>query len=223
MSTTAFIFDLDGVIVDTAKYHFHAWKKLADELGISFTEEDNENFKGVSRRRCLEILLEMGNIEMTKEEFEDCLYRKNEDYLSYVRKMTKDEILPDVPRILNYLKENNVPIALGSASKNAVPILETVGLTSYFLTVVDGTKVTKAKPDPEVFLRAAENIGCAKEDCIVIEDAKAGIEAALNAGMRTIGIGDAKVLGAAHYVFADFTEISTEFVAGLLANGHKPE
>ena len=223
MSTKAFIFDLDGVIVDTAKYHFHAWKKLADELGITFTEEDNENFKGVSRRRCLEILLEMGNIEMTEEEFEDCLFRKNEDYLSYIRKMTKDEILPDVPRILNYLKENNIPMALGSASKNAVPILETVGLTSYFLTVVDGTKVTKAKPDPEVFVRAAENIGCAQEDCIVVEDAKAGIEAALNAGMRTIGIGDSKVLGAADYVFSDFTEISTEFVAGLLANGQRPE
>ena len=220
MGKTAFIFDLDGVIVDTAKYHYHAWKKLADELGVPFTEEDNENFKGVSRRRCLEILLEMGNIEMTEAEFEACLHRKNEDYLSFIRKMTKDEILPDVPRVLNYLKEHNIPMALGSASKNAVPILETVGLTSYFQTVVDGTKVTKAKPDPEVFERAAEHIGCAKKNCIVVEDAKAGIEAALRAGMRTIGIGDARVLGAADYVFKDFTEISTEFVAGLITNGH---
>jgi len=223
MGTKAFIFDLDGVIVDTAKYHYHAWKKLADELGVTFTKEDNENFKGVSRRRCLEILLEMGNIEMSEAEFEDCLFRKNEDYLSYIRKMTKDEILPDVPRILNYLKENNIPMALGSASKNAVPILETVGLTSYFLTVVDGTRVTNAKPDPEVFVRAAGDIGCALEHCIVVEDAKAGIEAALNAGMKTIGIGDSKVLGAADYVFTDFTEITTEFVAGLLANGQRPE
>lgn len=223
MSKKAFIFDLDGVIVDTAKYHFLAWKKLADELGISFTEEDNENFKGVSRRRCLEILLEMGNIEMTKSEIEDCLYRKNEDYLSYIRKMTKDEILPDVCRILNYLRDRNIPMALGSASKNAVPILETVGLTPYFRTVVDGTNVTKAKPDPEVFIRAAESLGCEQENCIVVEDAKAGIEAAQNAGMKTIGIGKSEILGAADYVFTDFTEISTDFVATLLENGHLPK
>lgn len=221
MSTKAFIFDLDGVIVDTAKYHYRAWKSLADELGIPFTEEDNENFKGVSRRRCLEILLQMGNIVMSETEFESCLEKKNDEYLSYISKMTQDEILPDVPRVLEFLKERNIPMALGSASKNAMPILESVGLTSYFLTVVDGTKVTKAKPDPEVFERAAAIIGCDGEDCIVVEDAKAGIEAAQNAGMRTIGIGEQKVLGAADYVFSDFTEISNDFIARLIANGHR--
>ena len=194
MMNTGFIFDLDGVIVDTAGYHYLAWKKLADELGVEFTEEDNEQFKGVSRKRCLEILLEMGNIEADPEQFETWLKEKNEDYLSYIGNMDESEILPDVPKVLNYLKEKQVPLALGSASKNASPILEKVKLKAYFKIIVDGNAVTKAKPDPEVFLIAANDLGVAPENCIVFEDALAGIQAANDAGMTSVGIGDPQVL-----------------------------
>ena len=137
MNKTGFIFDLDGVIVDTAKYHYLAWKNLADELGIDFTEEDNEKFKGVSRKRCLELLLEMGKISVSQEQFDAWLEEKNEDYLKYISNMDKTEILPDVTKVLGYLKEKGIPMALGSASKNAVSILKKVELMSYFDAIVD--------------------------------------------------------------------------------------
>ena len=211
-----FIFDLDGVIVDTAKYHYLAWKKLANHLGFEFTKEQNELFKGVSRKRCLEILLEIGNREATQEEFDTWMVEKNVDYLKYIENMDATEILPDVPRILEFLKNNNIPIALGSASKNAQPILEKVGLLHYFDTIVDGNNVTKAKPDPEVFLLAARQLGVNPDDCIVFEDAVAGVEAANAAKMISIGIGDEKVLFEAQLNFNDFTEISNDFIKDLL-------
>ena len=212
-----FIFDLDGVIVDTAKYHYLAWKHLADELGIPFTEQDNERFKGVSRKRCLEILLEMGGMEVSGEQFNRWLHEKNEDYLSHISKMDASEILPDVPRVLDYLRDRNIPMALGSASKNARPILEKVGLLSYFNTIVDGNEVVKAKPDPQVFLLAAERLGVSPNQCVVFEDALAGIEAANKAGMQSIGIGDPDILTEADAVFRDFTEIDVDYLRGLLA------
>ena len=167
MKKACFIFDLYGVIVDTAKYHYMAWKNLADELGIEFTEEDNEKFKGVSRKKCLELLSEMGNISVSKEQFDTWLEEKNEDYLKYISKMDENEILPDVTKVLNYLKDKGIPMALGSASKNAVSILEKVELMPYFDAIVDGTQVTKAKPDPEVFLIAAKRIGAEPENFVV--------------------------------------------------------
>lgn len=216
MNKTGFIFDLDGVIVDTAKYHYLAWKNLADELGIEFTIEDNENFKGVSRRRCLEILLEMGGISVSKEQFEAWLVEKNEDYLQYILKMDENEILPDVKRILNYLKEQKIPMALGSASKNAIPILEKVSLLRYFDAIVDGNAVTKAKPDPEVFLIAAAKLGVDPLGCVVFEDAVAGIEAANSAKMLSIGIGDSEVLSESKFSFEDFTKIDIDFLNRLV-------
>ena len=216
MNNKAFIFDLDGVIVDTTKYHYLAWKKLADELGIPFTESDNERFKGVSRRRCLEILLEIGNTSMSESEFESCLVRKNEDYLVYVETMNEEEILPGVPEVLNHLKQRNVPMALGSASKNARVILEKVGLLSYFQAIVDGTQVTVAKPDPEVFLQAADLLNAENEKCIVFEDAQAGIEAANKAGMMSIGIGEKEILGHADYVFKNLDEMGIDWLNDLL-------
>ncbi len=215
MVKRGFIFDLDGVIVDTAKYHYLAWKHLANELGFEFTEEQNEAFKGVSRRRCLEILLELGGITVDEAQFNKWLFEKNEDYLSYIAKMDASEILPDVPKVLSYLRENKVPMALGSASKNAIPILEKVDLLSYFDTVVDGNKVTRAKPDPEVFLIAAHDIGMPPEKCVVFEDAVAGIEAANTANMVSVGIGDPEVLSDARYVFRDFTVIDIDFIKQL--------
>lgn len=213
-----FIFDLDGVIVDTAKYHYLAWKKLANELGFEFTKEQNELFKGVSRKRCLEILLEIGNREATQKEFDTWMIEKNLDYLQFIENMDESEILPDVPKVLEYLKKNNIPIALGSASKNAQPILEKVGLLPYFDTIVDGNNVTKAKPDPEVFLLAAKQLGVNSNDCVVFEDAVAGVEAANAAKMISIGIGDEKVLIEAKFNFTDFTQISTNFIKDLIEN-----
>ena len=216
MNRKGFIFDLDGVIVDTAKYHYLAWKKLANELGFEFTEEQNEMFKGVSRKRCLEILLDIGNIDATQEQFDRWMIEKNEDYLAFIDKMDASEILPDVPKVLEFLEKRNQPIALGSASKNAQPILEKVELLHYFQSIVDGNSVTKAKPDPEVFLIAANDLKMNPEDCIVFEDSVAGIQAANIANMISIGIGNEKVLHEADYIFKDFTEIEDEFLMKLI-------
>lgn len=213
-----FIFDLDGVIVDTAKYHYLAWKKLANELGFEFTKEQNELFKGVSRKRCLEILLEIGKLEATQKQFDTWMIEKNADYLAYIDNMDESEILPEVPKILEFLKGNDIPIALGSASKNARPILEKVGLLSYFDIIVDGNNVLKAKPDPEVFLLAAKQLGVDANDCIVFEDAVAGIQAANSANMISIGIGDYKILNEAKFNFQNFTQISIKFIQGLIKN-----
>ncbi|MCL6461637.1 MAG: beta-phosphoglucomutase, partial [Flavobacterium micromati] len=201
----AFIFDLDGVIVDTAKYHFLAWKKIATELGIDFTHEHNELLKGVSRVRSLDIILELGNKEASQEDKNKWLTQKNEDYLSQLVDMDSSEILPGVFKVLQFLKENNQPIALGSASKNARPILEKTGIISYFDVIVDGNDVTNAKPDPEVFLNAAQLLNVKPEDAIVFEDSVAGIQAANIAKMTSIGIGDETILHEAQYIFKDFT------------------
>ncbi|WP_424002936.1 beta-phosphoglucomutase [Maribacter sp. IgM3_T14_3] len=221
MEKVGFIFDLDGVIVDTAKYHYLAWRKLANELGFEFTKEQNELFKGVSRKRCLEILLDIGNITATQDQFDTWMVEKNVDYLAYIEKMDSSEILPDVTRVLQYLKNKNIPIALGSASKNARPILEKVDLLPYFDSIVDGNSVTKAKPDPEVFLIAADNLGVSANSCVVFEDAVAGIQAANAANMVSIGIGDAEILNEADYNFNDFTEMSDDFLDSLINKQHK--
>ncbi|WP_339836739.1 beta-phosphoglucomutase [uncultured Maribacter sp.] len=221
MGKVGFIFDLDGVIVDTAKYHYLAWKKLANELGFEFSKEQNELFKGVSRKRCLEILLDIGKVKATQAQFDTWMVEKNVDYLNYIEDMNASEILPDVPRVLDYLKKENIPIALGSASKNAKPILEKVNLVSYFDSIVDGNSVTKAKPDPEVFLIAANNLGVAASSCVVFEDAVAGIQAANSAKMTSIGIGDSNILNEADYNFKDFTEISDSFLASILNKNYK--
>lgn len=212
MNKKAFIFDLDGVIVDTAKYHYLAWKKLANDLGFQFTKEQNEMFKGVSRKRCLEILLDIGNVQATQDQFDKWMVEKNIDYLKYIDKMDESEILTDVIRILDFLKTNKQPIALGSASKNAKPILDKVRLLSYFNAIVDGNNVTRAKPNPEVFLIAAKQLGVNADNCLVFEDAVAGIQAANNANMTSIGIGNKQVLHEAKHVFNDFTEIDNEFL-----------
>lgn len=216
MKTKGFIFDLDGVIVDTAKYHFLAWKKLANDLGIDFTEEENEQLKGVSRVKSLEKILAWGNKTLSEKEFNAQMAKKNEDYLSHIAKMDESEILPDVPKVLNYLNENKQPISLGSASKNARTILDRVNLKKQFDAIVDGNDVTKAKPDPEVFLIAAKLLNVAPENCIVFEDSVAGVEAANVANMISIGIGSKDVLGHANYVFNDFTEISEDFIKQLI-------
>ena len=218
MNKKGFIFDLDGVIVDTAKYHFLAWKHLADELNIPFTEVENEQLKGISRVHSLEKILALGNLSISKENFDKLMAEKNEDYLKYISEMTNTEILPDVLNTLNFLKNNHQKIALGSASKNASAILEKVGLINDFEVIIDGNKVTQAKPNPEVFIKAASGLEVEAKDCIVFEDSLAGIKAANSGGMMSIGIGSKEVLFEADYVFKDFTEITSEFLQKLMNN-----
>jgi beta-phosphoglucomutase len=205
----AAIFDLDGVIVDTAKYHYLAWKRLAKELGFDFTETDNERLKGVSRIRSLEILLEIGNVSLDEETKLESATRKNEWYMNYIRHMDASEILPGAMEYLKMLRSKGVRIALGSASKNAPLILEQLGIFPLFDTVIDGNKVSKAKPDPEVFLRAAQELNVSTSDCVVFEDAEAGIEAAHRAGMKVIGIGKPSLLKKADIVIAGLHQLVT--------------
>lgn len=214
--TKAFIFDLDGVIVDTAKYHYLAWQKIASELGIEFTLEHNELLKGVSRVRSLDIILELGKVEASQEDKDKWLIQKNEDYLSYLVDMDESEILPGVLPVLKFLKEQNQPIALGSASKNARPILDKTGILHYFNAIVDGNDVSNAKPDPEVFLIAAKLLKTKPENSIVFEDSVAGIQAANIGKMVSVGIGEESVLHEAQYIFKDFTHIDLSFLEALI-------
>ena len=216
MNKKAFIFDLDGVIVDTAKFHFLAWKKLADSLNINFTHEINEQLKGVSRVRSLEIILSQGNVQASQEDKNNWLVQKNEDYLAFVHQMDKSEILPRVEEVLQFLKTNNQYVVLGSASKNARPILEKVNILHYFDALVDGNDVTDAKPDPEVFLQGANQVQVAYKDAIVFEDSVAGIQAANVAGMTSVGIGEKEVLHESDFCFRDFTEMSNDFIMQLI-------
>jgi beta-phosphoglucomutase len=218
MTKKAFIFDLDGVIVDTAKYHYLAWKKIANELGIEFTHDHNELLKGVSRVRSLEIILGLGKVEASQAQKDQWLIQKNEDYLSYLVDMDQSEILPGVMTVLEFLKANHQPIALGSASKNARPILEKTGILSFFDAIVDGNDVTNAKPDPEVFLQAAQKLVVSNDNSIVFEDSVAGIQAANIASMISIGIGDATILNEAKFNFKDFTYIDETFLNSLINN-----
>ncbi|NRT16038.1 beta-phosphoglucomutase [Flavobacterium sp. 28A] len=216
MRTKAFIFDLDGVIVDTAKYHYLAWQKIAQELNIDFTLEHNELLKGVSRVRSLDIILELGNVQASQEDKNKWLVQKNDEYLSYLVDMDQSEILPGVIPVLEFLKQNNQPIALGSASKNARPILEKTGIIHFFDAIVDGNDVSNAKPDPEVFLIAAKHLNSNPADAIVFEDSVAGVQAANIAKMISIGIGEEKTLHEAQYIFEDFTQITTRFIQELI-------
>ncbi|WP_016988191.1 beta-phosphoglucomutase [Flavobacterium sp. ACAM 123] len=216
MNKKAFIFDLDGVIVDTARYHFLAWQKIANELNIDFTLEHNELLKGVSRVRSLDIILEIGKVEATQEDKNKWLIQKNEEYLTYLVDMDQSELLPGVLSMLQHLKEKNQAIALGSASKNARPILEKTGIRHYFDAIVDGNDVTNAKPDPEVFLIAAKLLGVNPENAIVFEDSVAGVQAANIGKMTSIGIGEESILYEAKYIFKDFTQIEKGFIASLI-------
>lgn len=226
MNKIGVIFDLDGVIVDTAKYHFLAWKDLADHLGFEFTETHNELLKGVSRVRSLEILLDIGNIELSDEKKQDVLVSKNEHYLEYINNMGDEEILPGVNKLLDALDDLGIQYVLGSASKNAQLILKQVNLLNRFAGIVDGNSVSKAKPDPEVFLIGAKKLNLQPEQCIVFEDAIAGIEAANAANMISIGIGDEKTLHEADFNFNNLTEIPNDFftkaISEKILNNNEP-
>ena len=204
----AVIFDLDGVLVDTAKYHYLAWKRLAEELNIEFSLQDNERLKGVSRMQSLEIILEIGNITLDYDTKIELAEKKNIWYVEYISKLTPKDILPGVIGFLKSIKVDGIKIALGSASKNSMLILNKLNLTNYFDAIIDGTKVSKAKPDPEVFLKGAEALKVLPSECIVFEDAEAGVEAAINAGMYCIGIGSKNILKKANLVLSGFSDMT---------------
>jgi beta-phosphoglucomutase len=192
----ACIFDLDGVIVDTAVYHYKAWKRLANSLGFDFTEHQNEQLKGVSRVRSLELILGWGGVTKTATEQEVLATQKNTWYMEMVNQMKPDEILPGAKEFVEVCRKAGIKIALGSASKNSMTILNKIGITNLFDAVIDGNKVSKAKPDPEVFLEGAKALSVEPEDCVVFEDAIAGVEAAKAGSMKVVGIGQPGVLDA---------------------------
>jgi len=216
MSTIkACIFDLDGVIVDTAVYHYKAWRRLANELGFDITEEQNEQLKGVSRVRSLELILQWGGVVKTAAEQAELAQRKNEWYVEMISHMTPAEILPGAKEFLESCRAAGLKTALGSASRNSVTILDKIGMAGLFDAVIDGNKVSKPKPDPEVFLKGAEALNIPPANCVVFEDAIAGIEAAKNGGMKTVGVGSPKVLGEADLVISGLNEMSLEKLSAL--------
>ncbi|WP_129716026.1 beta-phosphoglucomutase [Pedobacter sp. SYP-B3415] len=193
----ACLFDLDGVLVDTAVFHYQAWKRLAATLGFDFTEEQNEELKGISRMESLAKILNWGGQVKSDAEAIELATTKNNWYVEMISAMTPADVLPGARSFLEELKKNDIRIALGSASKNAGLILERTGLTALFDAVVDGNTVSRSKPDPEVFLKGAEILDCSPQACVVFEDAVAGIQAAKNAGMKAIGIGNPEILSGA--------------------------
>ncbi|MEA5256926.1 beta-phosphoglucomutase [Arcicella aquatica] len=206
----ACLFDLDGVIVDTAVYHFQAWRRLANELGFDFTEHQNEQLKGISRMESLELILKWGNVTLTEAEKLAWATRKNDWYLDLVKLMTPKEVLPGVEKFLTDLREAGIKIALGSASKNSKLILERINMLDYFDAIIDGNNITKGKPDPQVFLMGAEATGSLPSECVVFEDAVAGIQAAKAGGMKAIGVGAADILTEADFVIAGFEEMTLD-------------
>ncbi|QQR90917.1 MAG: beta-phosphoglucomutase [Myxococcales bacterium] len=212
MSIKAFIFDLDGVITDTAVYHFMAWKKLADELGIAFDEKDNERLKGVSRIRSLEIILEKSDKQYSAAEIDTLADIKNEDYKALIRTITPKDILPGVKQAFAWLKSHEIKIGLASASKNAAVVVEALGMTKDFDYIADAAKIKNSKPAPDVFLDVATALKFSPGQCVGIEDAAAGIEAIKTAGMFAVGIGDAKILNQADLIFSAMSHFDPETV-----------
>ncbi|TCK82674.1 beta-phosphoglucomutase [Albibacterium bauzanense] len=211
----ACLFDLDGVLVDTAIYHYKAWRRLANELGFDFTEKDNEKLKGISRIQSLKLILEWGGIKKTSKEIEELSQKKNDWYLEMIADIQPNELLPGSREFLQELKDHGIKIALGSASKNAIIILDKTNIRHFFDAIVDGNMVQASKPDPEVFLIGAKLLNIQPQQCVVIEDAVAGVEAALAGNMKVIGIGDKGVLKEANLVVASLAEMSIDQLNSL--------
>ncbi|KAB7733089.1 beta-phosphoglucomutase [Rudanella paleaurantiibacter] len=218
MPISAFLFDLDGVIVDTAVFHYQAWRRMANELGFDISHEFNETLKGVSRMDSLDLILAHGGVTLTDERKLELATQKNDWYLELVSRMTPNDILPGVAGFFHQLKHAQPPLktALGSVSKNARLILERIHMVDQFDAIIDGTKITRGKPDPEVFLNGAAELGVAPADCVVFEDAVAGVEAAKRAGMFAVGIGSPDVLTEADLVVPSLEHLTvTELLAAV--------
>lgn len=208
----AFIFDLDGVITDTAEYHFLAWKALADDLGITFTRDDNEELKGVSRMDSLEKILELGGRtkDFTAEEKEALADKKNDHYLTLIQNITPADLLPAIKELIADIKAKGLKLGLASASKNAFTVMESLGMKSEFDIIVDAKTVVNGKPHPEVFLRAAEMLGVEPEACIGVEDAAAGVQAIKSARMFAVAVGPKESFENADIVYDSTAELSFE-------------
>ncbi len=204
----AFIFDLDGVLTDTAEYHYQSWKLLCKEQGIPFDRKINEKLRGVSRRKSLEIIL--GDQKVSPGKFSEMLERKNNYYRESIKNISKKDLFPGVEKVLEELKGKGIKLALGSSSKNARPVIEGLGVKDFFEAIADGNSVEKAKPAPDIFLFAAEKLGVVPENCVVVEDAEAGIEAALTAGMFVVGIGPWERVGKSHIHFPEIGKINLD-------------
>ena len=211
----ACIFDLDGVIVDTAGYHYLAWKRLANQLDFDFTLEDNEKLKGISRKESLELILKWGMVSKTSVEKEELAQLKNTWYVEMISGMTPADVLPGALQFLKDVKASGYKTALGSASKNAGIILNKVELTNYFDAIVDGNVVTASKPDPQVFLKGAKMLGVNPLACVVFEDAIAGVEAAKNGGMKVVGIGSIETLAGADLIVGSLQEMNISLLNEL--------
>jgi len=216
----AVIFDLDGVIVDTALFHYEGWKRLADELGVPFDKKANEKLRGVPRRESLLALLGYNPGEEKIKEYTD---RKNEYYLQMVNKLKPSDTLPGARQILRDLKANGFKLALGSSSKNARLVLRLIDMTEKFDAIVDGTEISKGKPDPELFIKCAQRLEVEPINCLVVEDAESGIEAAIAAGMHTLGIGSPESLGRAQRVVNGLDEIDVAGIASLIEDTPVPK
>lgn len=203
-----FIFDLDGVLVDTAKYHYQAWKRMANKLGFDFSEKENEQLKGVGRRDSLDLILSWGEKEISESEKERLMADKNTDYMELIKSMDANSALDGAVKFLEGARILNLKVALASSSKNAPYILELTSITQYFEAIVDGTQITNGKPDPEIFLTASQRLGLMPSELVVFEDARAGVDAAIAGGFRTVGIGDEKVLSAAEVVYSGLDKIT---------------
>jgi beta-phosphoglucomutase len=208
----AFLFDLDGVIVDTAVYHYQAWKRLANELGFDISEEFNEGLKGVSRTDSLNLILAHGGLTLPDEEKEELAARKNDWYLALVSRMTSGDILPGVATFFSQVRKAGLKTALGSVSKNAPLILERIGMTDAFDAIIDGTKISQGKPDPEVFTKGATELGVRPDECVVFEDAVAGVEAGKRGGMFVVGLGSPETLVQADLIAPSLESLTVETV-----------
>lgn len=209
------IFDLDGVIVDTAHYHYLAWKRLALELGYDLTELENEKLKGVSRMQSLNIILDLAGISLNEKHKEMLTTKKNIWFNDYIERMTPAEIFPGVQELIDSIKGEGMRVGLASSSMNAKTVLRQLRMEHEFDAVVDGTMITRTKPDPEIFLITAERIGVSAGSCVVIEDAVAGVEAALAAGMKCIGIGSPDLLGEADLILEKTSDIELSTLRAL--------
>lgn len=213
--TKAVIFDLDGVIVDTAHYHYIAWKRLASEFNINLTPQHNELLKGVSRMRSLEIILELGNIHLDQAEMERLADKKNKWFVEYIESIRPEEIFPGVKEFIQSVRQAGIKVALASSSKNAPRVIELLGIAKEFDAMVDGSMITHSKPHPEIFLLAANKLGVSPASCVVFEDAEAGVDAAIAAGMKCVGVGAEAQLRKANKVIARTGDFKVEWLSKL--------
>jgi beta-phosphoglucomutase len=216
MKLNAVLFDLDGVLVDTARFHYLGWKRIADELGLSFSQQDNERLKGVDRRNSF-LNMVNGRRSFTEKEITDYCERKNRYYIEYIGTIRPDDVLPGINRLLGDIEHSMMRKAVCSTSRNAKPILQAAGLMDRFDAVVDGHDIRNGKPDPEVFLRAAQTLDELPENCLVIEDAETGVEAGKKAGMKVVGVGSPEILKKADLVVPGLADVSMGRLRGLFA------